>query len=93
MSEWDSFTHQLLQQQDIKEETANDNEEYHYDEIQVLKLYKPPQKVTNYENLVEFDIDASSILNVYEVLTAENYPEDNFLRNQMISSKKNLKLR
>jgi hypothetical protein len=33
MSEWDSFTHQLLQQQDIKEETANDNEEYNYDEI------------------------------------------------------------
>jgi hypothetical protein len=34
MSEWDSFTHQLLQQQqDIKEETANDNDEYNYDEI------------------------------------------------------------
>jgi hypothetical protein len=35
-------------------------------------VVKASQKVTNFENLVEFDIDASSILNVYEVLTAED---------------------
>lgn len=122
---WDSFLHQLLQQQDRKEETMHERE-YNDDEIQLLKWYKPPKKVTDCENLIEFDVDASSILNIYEVLTAEDvtatqrldetrnihwravpslreiweeekarmdilledYPEDNFLRNQTISSKK-----